>query len=532
MLNKISIALVLLLAAVPLCAQPVISTGSAVNAADYSREIAPGSIIVIFGQDLAPEFIPASRVPLPTELGGTSVELTDGTRTILLPLFYVMASQVACQVPYDTGNVVAVRILTPGGASDPDSFTIVPTAGKFFSVNQEGFGRAVALDINGKFYERKNPVFPGQWLTLYGNSMGAVDPPIQAGAGAGDGRGRPLNKVTASVSVDINGRDSKVDYAGLVPFLAGAYQINVFTPYFDLLGDIPIRMTTGESLSQLEMTIPAEPNGEYYVYAGSKFPNGQTKNAIAGPGSAIVFRHEDTDIWGDDGFKQWTTSTPTTQAQHAATSGLALTLMNGDTIVYDNNGIEDGTFGTFYDNGDAAVGDNEKPGLWEWYENVNDDYAIFAGYFKLTAPVTFTKIIGYFDDNGRSGLRFDPDNVYNTYRMNIWSNGAGDLPAVSAVVGDVFSSSTTPGVFSHSQTAAARIFSDGARDNIHRMVYTLETPITLPAGEYWFGHDLMVPKPLTNPLFDQSISSAPAATKRFAGRAINPHPDKSTFVGR
>ena len=62
-------------------AQPVVPPGSAVNAADYSRRIAPGSYIVIFGQELAPRTEAASALPLPTRLQGTSVEVTDGSAT-------------------------------------------------------------------------------------------------------------------------------------------------------------------------------------------------------------------------------------------------------------------------------------------------------------------------------------------------------------------------------------------------------------------------------------------------------------------
>jgi hypothetical protein len=219
---------------------------------------------------------------------------------------------------------------------------------------------------------------------------------------------------------------------------------------------------------------------------------------------------------------------------HDATSGLALTLMNGDAIVYDNNGIETGAFGTYYDNSDGAVVDTQKPGLWEWYSNVNDDYAMFATCFKLANATTFTKIIGYFDDNGRSELRFNPANLYNTFRMNIWSMGGDGGPANDEVTGDVFTSSNTPGAFAYSKTTAVRIFSDGFRDEVWRMVYTLDQPITLPAGEYWFAHDLMVPKPLENPNPGPlpEVTGAPVIRKAVDGRSRKPNPGPPAGAGQ
>jgi len=512
-----------------LVAQPVIGPGSTVNAADYSRDIAPGAIITIFGTNLAPEYTVAAVIPLPTELAGTSVELTDGSRTMLLPLFYVMPGQLSAQLPYDGGAALSVRVTTPAGTSQADSFTVVPQAGRFFSVNQEGYGRAVALDLAGQLSSRDNPILPGVWVSLYANSMGAVNPPIQAGDGA-SADPESLNRVVADVSVEVDGREAAINYAGLAPSLAGAYQVNMFSPYTDLLGDIPIRMRTGESVSQLEMTVPVEPNGFYYVYGAGKFPNGQTRNAQPGPATAIVFRHEDPMIWGQPGYREWTTQTPTTRPSHATTSGLALTLMNGNLIVYDNNGIENGTFGDYYDNSSGAVNDNDKAGLWEWYSMVNNDYAIFAGHFKLTEAATFDRIAGYFDGNGRPELPFDPANVYNSFRMNIWSSGSDGMPANDAAAGNVFSSDTTPGTFSYSETTAARVFSDGATDVIHRMVYTLATPLTLPPGEYWFSHDTAVPKPMEKP--DPGVLQLTQQRRPAGSRAYKPVPPASASADR
>lgn len=517
--------LCILLAAVSgvVWAQPVVPAGGTVNAADYSRAIAPGSIITVFGQNLAPGVEGAGGLPLPTALAGTSVEASDGTRTVLLPLYVVLETQVSGQLPYDIGPNVTVRVRTAEGVSDPDSFTLAPRAPRLFSVDQQGSGRAVLLHPDGELVSRQNPMKPGEWVSIYANSMGAVHPPIEAGMGAADGStGNPWNVVTAEVGVTIGGRDATVDYAGLAPYLAGLYQVNVFTPYYDLMGDLLIAMGVGAAGSQGNISAPVEPNGFYLLLGAGKFPNGQAKNAIGVTRSAVAFLHETPEIWGQDGFGQWTHNSHLGQP-FAATSGLALTLMSGGAILYDNNGIEDGSHAGYYDNGNGGVPDADKPGLWEWYSMSNNLNAVFAGYFRLTQWTTFDRIIGYFDGNGNSELPFDPENAYNRFRMNIWSNGAGDFPALAGFTGNVLSSDSTPGVFEFSPTQVERVFSDGFRDRIYRMVYTLETPITLEPGEYWFSHDTAVPEGMSSPATTQG---------RAVSRAVRAIPSAAIQLAR
>lgn len=506
-----------------LWAQPVIQQGSTVNAADYSRNLAPGSIVTIFGLNLAPGFVAATALPLPTSLGGTSVEITDGVRTARMPLYWVLETQLAGQLPYDMGPNLTVRVQTGAGTSGADRFALVARAPALFSVSQEGAGRAVVLHPNGQGATRQNPVKPGQWISIYANSLGPVEPPIPAGSGAGDGTaGNPWNVVSEPVDVTLAGRSARVGYAGLTPYLAGLFQINAFTPFYDLVGDLVLRVRAGSAESPDNISIPVEPNGWYLIIGAGKFPNGQTKNAVPGPGAAIVFRHENTGVWGQAGFRQWTFQSPL-GPQHAATSGFALTLRNQGAIVYDNNGIEDGTHGGFYDNSSGAVSDSQKPGLWEWYSMSNDLYAIFAGHFRLTQVTTFDEIVGYFDGNGHPELRFDPNNVYNRFRMNIWSNGAGDMPAVNSVTGDVFTSDTTAGTFQFSATNVRRVFSDGAGEPIFRMVYRLAQPLTLQPGNYWFSHDCAVPEGAASPVINPT---------RAISNGYKPLPPASTFVSR
>jgi hypothetical protein len=171
-----------------------------------------------------------------------------------------------------------------------------------------------------------------------------------------------------------------------------------------------------------------------------------------------------------------------------------VSLLNGNSIVYDNNGIENNTYGTFYNNANGQA-NSQKPGLSDLFSMSNYFPLIFAGHVRLAQSATITTMIGYFDALGLLALPFDPNNPYLQYRMNIWSNTTGPLPKTTGnFVGDVFSSDTTAGSFSFADTGV-RLVSSQATDApkpIYRLTYQLASPLTLPAGEYWFSHDASV----------------------------------------
>lgn len=123
---------------------------------------------------------------------------------------------------------------------------------------------------------------------------------------------------------------------------------------------------------------------------------------------------------------------------------------------------------------------------------------IYAGYFKLEQPTTINRIIGYFDPNGNGSdtYPFNPDSPAIRYRMNIWSNATGDLLPINTggFSGDVFSSNNVPGNFSWGYTGVDRVYPNapGFPEGIYRLAYSLNTPITLQPGIYWFSHDASI----------------------------------------
>jgi hypothetical protein len=226
--------------------------------------------------------------------------------------------------------------------------------------------------------------------------------------------------------------------------------------------------------------------GYYYIVTGGQFPTGNIPNGDNASGGTFRYLTDDP-AWGysidtwhkDDWFPQ--------------NASFALTLKNGGTIVYNNNGIEDGTYGDYYNATAQGLPSASTPGLYRGYSMSNNWDWIYAGYFLIRDPTTVDQIIGYYDEN--SG--FDSDNPAIRYRMNIWSNVIGDLLPTNtgSFTGDVFSSDYVAGTFTWGDTGVDRVFGvdyGSMTDDIFRLTYTLDSPITLQPGIYWFSHDAIV----------------------------------------
>jgi hypothetical protein len=227
--------------------------------------------------------------------------------------------------------------------------------------------------------------------------------------------------------------------------------------------------------------------GYYYAMTGGLFPTGTIPNGDNASGGTFRYLTDSPD-WGSYTLDVWHKDDWFPQ-----NAGIAVTLKNGSSIVYDNNGLENGTYGNYYDAQAQGVAISSKvPGLYRAYSMSNNYDWIYAGYFKLDASTTVDTLIAYFDAN--SG--FDPNSPEIGYRMNIWSNTTGDLlPAFASFTGDVFSSDSVAGVFSNNDTNVDRVFGSdygNQHDDILRLTYKLDSPITLGAGEYWFSSDAVI----------------------------------------
>jgi uncharacterized protein (TIGR03437 family) len=202
---------------------PAVSPAGIVNAASSSRSIAPGSLISIYGSNLAKVDSSASVVPLPVSLNGTSVSINGRPA----PLLFVSRSQINALVPFealsgDARMVVAVN----GQESSPAAFDVIPTAPGIFTVLGENHALAVNV-TDGTPNSSGHPAQPGEYVTIFLTGQGLLDNPVATGAAAGTS---PLSRPLATVAVAIGGQPAEIQFAGLAPGFVGLLQINLKVP--------------------------------------------------------------------------------------------------------------------------------------------------------------------------------------------------------------------------------------------------------------------------------------------------------------
>jgi len=252
-------ALMLSMAAVSSAQSPVLPAAGVVNTADYTPNIAPGSLISLFGGNLASAVIQAAKPPLAKTLGGAAVELNDGSGAwTALPLFFVSPGQINAQFPFAyAGKTVQLRVRNAAGTSAAAAVTVQAAAPRLLTKTMDGKGEALLTDaIDYKFVTAAVPARGDEYLTLYLTGLGAVGGAAVAGNAAGDGGSLgPLSPATAAISVTIGGKAGRVTWAGLAPGWVGLYQVNVQVAPDTPFGQQPIVVSSAGAFSQQNVTL-------------------------------------------------------------------------------------------------------------------------------------------------------------------------------------------------------------------------------------------------------------------------------------
>jgi uncharacterized protein (TIGR03437 family) len=212
-------------------AAPVITPGGVVSSASIveNAPIAPGSIISIFGSNLADAPTPATSFPFPTKLGGAQVLIAGQPA----PLSYAGPGQINAVVPFGTPAVNLEQLVVSHGGlySPPQTLAVARTQPAVFTQNQTGSGPGAILVIKSDGTEFLNtasaPASAGDSLAIYCAGLGPVLPPVADGAAAPVS---PLSQTTLPVSVTIGGQNAQVLFSGLAPGFAGLYQVNAVVP--------------------------------------------------------------------------------------------------------------------------------------------------------------------------------------------------------------------------------------------------------------------------------------------------------------
>lgn len=208
--------------------KPVFTSNSVVNAASFSGAgVAPGEIAAIFGTGLGPG-MPVNNTgfdatgALPTTLGGVTVTF-DGVGA---PLFFVNASQINLQVPFEIAGRASTRVSVQwqGSASDTINVPVVGASPGIFTLANRA--QAIVLNQDGSINSPARRAPRSSVVTIFLTGQGSITPPISTGKPAPNS---PLSG-PVSVTAAIGGINARVLFGGMTPGLVGLMQVNAEIP--------------------------------------------------------------------------------------------------------------------------------------------------------------------------------------------------------------------------------------------------------------------------------------------------------------
>jgi uncharacterized protein (TIGR03437 family) len=134
-----------------------------------SSAVAPGSIISIYGQNLAPTVQVGPVNPLSQTIAGVTVTVND----LILPLMFVSEQQINAQLPSSlTPGNYTLEILNTGQPNISGTFTAARNAPGLFFQTINSVNYAMAMHSDGSMVSTASPAAAGETISLLGTGFG------------------------------------------------------------------------------------------------------------------------------------------------------------------------------------------------------------------------------------------------------------------------------------------------------------------------------------------------------------------------
>jgi minor extracellular serine protease Vpr len=213
---------------------PALPPGGLVDAAAFAPAVAPGGIVPLFGTDLGGDPASAAMLPLPSDIGHTTVlvsqTVSGTTTTTAAPLFYTSSGQVSLQLPFTLAAGDAAQILSAVAGVDSNTLTFVAAdaAPQIFAAPSGGATIGVVVHgLTGALVTAASPAAAGEVVVIYCNGLGAVTPVVNSGQPS---PANPLSITASTTTATIGGQPASVQFSGLTPGSVGLYQVNAVIP--------------------------------------------------------------------------------------------------------------------------------------------------------------------------------------------------------------------------------------------------------------------------------------------------------------
>ena len=204
------------------------------NGASFKPGYTPGSLISVFGSQLAQSTQIAGSVPLPVSVTGVTVTVNG----VVAPLYYASPGQLNLQIPYETpAGTNATLTVNNYGQSASQQIPIVSAAPGIFA------DATITLVPYGSASR-------GQAIPLFITGGGVVAPAVSTGATPSAQTAiAALPRLTQNVGVTVGGVSAPIQFSGVAPGLVGVVQINFQVPSGAPLGAQQVVVTVGNVAS-------------------------------------------------------------------------------------------------------------------------------------------------------------------------------------------------------------------------------------------------------------------------------------------
>ena len=239
---------------------PTVAQGGVLNAANGISPVTPGSLVSIYGTNLAAGLAQADSIPLSPLLNNVSVTLNG----IPAPLQFVSSGQINAQVPWNvlssgTTGTASVVVKNNGNSSAPQNVQVGPFSPGIFTIGSIGVAinnsdGTVAAPVGAIAGITTHPakISDPLGLAIWCTGLGAVDTAIANGANSLD----TLRTVTTLPQVLVGGKATTVVWAGLTPQFPGVNQINITLPPGTPTGDaVSLQIVVGGITTASTVTI-------------------------------------------------------------------------------------------------------------------------------------------------------------------------------------------------------------------------------------------------------------------------------------
>ncbi|HEV2690962.1 MAG TPA: hypothetical protein VGV35_20540 [Bryobacteraceae bacterium] len=204
-------------------------SGGVVNAASFTTPVAPGSLISIFGANLASSTMTASSAPWPTKLGDTSVQVNG----VSVPVYFASSGQINAQLPYEImPGTQIVSVTNSIGLGDAIPFSVAAAGCGIFQY--VGGSRGIVLNQDGTLNSPANPEVRGNVVVAFLTGQGAVSPAVPTGQVA---PATSLSTAVQNFTATIGGAAAAIQFLGLTPGFIGLAQANILVPTNATTGD-------------------------------------------------------------------------------------------------------------------------------------------------------------------------------------------------------------------------------------------------------------------------------------------------------